>query len=246
MVKERIYFFDMTIIITGISSGIGHALALHYLTISDCTVVGIGRNNTIPDKNLIFFKKDLSKTTDFSFLKEIVQNATELILINNAGVIGNIERISEQELSDIQSTIQINTIAPLLLCQYVLQNFHLQLPLTIINISSGAGKKPITGWASYCASKAALDLFSQTIYLEEKERARNIKVYSVAPGVVDTPMQNTIRSASAANFSSLEHFKKLNDEKELTSVKTIVLKLTKLMSEPYNEAIIYSLRDISI
>lgn len=234
---------NKTIIITGISSGIGYTLTKHYLK-DGYNVIGIGRRNSIHHKNLLFISKDLTKTSDFSFLKESILNADELLLINNAGVIGNIERISEQKNSDIASTIQINTIAPMLLCQFVLQNFPLKNPLTIINISSGAGKRPIPSWASYCASKAALDLFSQTIYLEEKERDRNLKVYSIAPGVVDTPMQEQIRKADSSNFSSLHSFQLLKENNELTDLNTVVEKIETLLHSPYSGEVIYSLRDI--
>lgn len=231
----------MTVIITGISSGIGLALAKHYL---DCgkKVIGIGRRNPFRNDRLIFFEKDLSQTNDFSFLKQHLTDTDELLLFNNAGVIGSIQRIGEQETSDIVSTIQVNTIAPMLLCQFAVQHYPLHLPLTIVNISSGAGKRPVPGWASYCASKAALDLYSQTLYLEEKERGRNIKIYAVAPGVVDTPMQEKIRQADPATFSSLHSFISLKEDNELTDLKTVVTKMESLLSTPYSGEVIYSLR----
>lgn len=232
----------MAVIITGISSGIGYALTQYYLE-QNQRVIGIGRKNSIQHPNLFFFERDLSQNTDFRFLKKEIENSEDIILINNAGVIGNIERISEQQHSDIPHTIQVNTIAPMLLCQQVLRMTPLELPLTIINISSGAGRRPVPGWAGYCASKAALDLFSQTIYLEEKERNRNIKVYSVAPGVVDTPMQETIRNANPETFSSLESFISLKKNDELTDLATVVQKMQLLLSEPYSGSVIYSLRD---
>lgn len=235
----------MTVIITGISSGIGYALAQYYLK-QQVQVIGIGRKNNINHEKLTFFERDLAITTDFSFLEEIIHSSEELMLINNAGVIGNIERISEQKQSDISETIQINTIAPMLLCQYVLQQFNIQKLLTIVNISSGAGRRAIPSWASYCASKAALDLFSQTIYLEEKERGRAIRVYSVAPGVVDTPMQEKIRNAKSSTFSSLNSFIELKDKNELTNVDTLILKFEKLFSKEYSGEVIYSLREVSV
>lgn len=235
----------MTIIITGISSGIGHALAQHYLK-QQVKIVGIGRKNNIHHEKLTFFERDLATTTDFSFLKDTIHESEELMLINNAGVIGNIERISEQQQSDISETIQINTVVPMLLCQYVLQQFEIKKPLTIVNISSGAGRRAIPSWASYCASKAALDLFSQTIYLEEKERGRIIRVYSVAPGVVDTPMQEKIRNAKFSTFSALNSFIELKDKNQLTDVDTLILKFEKLFSKEYNGEVIYSLREISV
>lgn len=234
----------MTIIITGVSSGIGHALALHYLRHGH-TVIGIGRRNTIYHPNMVFLEKDLSNTTDFRYLYPYISESKELMLINNAGVIGQIERISEQVQSDIVSTLQVNSIAPMLLCQFILRHFPVNLPLTIINISSGAGKRPIPGWASYCASKAALDLFSQVIYLEEKEKNRQLKVYSVAPGVVDTPMQEQIRQADPESFSGHASFLSLKENNELTSVDQVVEKLMLLLSKPYDGEVICSLKEQS-
>lgn len=236
---------DKTIIITGVSSGIGYAFANHFLS-EENIVVGIGRTNSIQQDNFTFYENDLAITTDFSFLKNAIRTSKELILINNAGTIGNIERISEQVHSDIEQTIRLNTIAPMLLCQYVLQTFAIELPLTIINISSGAGKSPIPSWASYCASKAAIDLFSQTIYLEEQERNRNIKVYSVSPGVVDTPMQEKIRNASHTTFSALDSFIQLKKQDKLESLDAIVKKMNALLEKKYTGEVIYSLRDIFI
>lgn len=236
---------NKTVVITGVSSGIGYALANHFLSEGN-KVVGIGRTNSIQQDNFTFYKHDLAVTTDFSFLENAIKTSKELILINNAGTIGNIERISEQVNSDIEQTIRVNTIAPMLLCQYVLQKFSIELPLTIINISSGAGKHPIPSWASYCASKAAIDLFSQTIYLEEQERSRNIKVYSVSPGVVDTSMQEKIRNANHTTFSSLNSFIELKEQDKLTSLDTIVKKMKVLLEKKYSDEIIYSLRDILI
>ena len=51
----------------------------------------------------------------------------------------------------------------------------------VLNISSGAGRKPVSGWAVYGSSKAALDFYTQTLKLENPELA----VRSLAPGVVE-------------------------------------------------------------
>jgi benzil reductase ((S)-benzoin forming) len=234
-----------TFIITGTSSGIGRALALFYLEKGN-RVIGLSRRNDLTHPQFTFIQTDLSTTTDFIFLNSHIHQTEELVLINNAGVIGNIERISEQKQSDIAHTLQVNTIAPLLLMQYVLQARSIDLPLSIVNISSGAGKRPIPSWASYCASKAAIDLFSETVYLEEKERNRLVKIYSVAPGVVDTSMQEKIRQANAADFSSLDNFVQLKNNNELTNTALICRKLDHLLQLPYSGQVIYSLRDIDI
>jgi benzil reductase ((S)-benzoin forming) len=128
-------------------------------------------------------------------------------------------------------------------------NLLKQLPLnqkiTILNISSGAATRAIPGWASYCASKAALDRFSETIYLEEKEKGRNIRVFSLAPGVIDTDMQSTIRSADAQDFSSLETFQNLKLNKELISSQEIAEKLAVFIKTYPNDFAVGSLKLLS-
>lgn len=230
------------IIITGVSSGIGKALALDYLKRGEI-VIGIGRTNVISHENYSFMECDLSETENIKKLQFDLSGCDSLTLINNAGVVGRIERLSEQEISDVEEVISLNTIAPMLLTQQVLKEFPLDKEFTLINISSGAGKRAIPSWASYCASKAALDIFSQTILEEETELSRNIRVYSVSPGVVDTAMQEKIRSASLPTFSSWQSFIDLKEQNNLYSATDVVVKLKALLKVPYKNQVLHSLRD---
>ena len=232
----------MEVIITGTGSGIGRALAEFYLA-QGANVVGVSRSNSIAHPNFVFVKKDLLNEHTFDWLKSVVSFQRDLVVINNAGMIGNLERISEQDGSDIEEVLTLNTIRPMQLCQFVLKELPLSIPLTIINISSGAAKRPIAGWASYCSSKAAIDLFSQTIAAEEKERGRQLVVYSLAPGVVDTPMQEKIRSADTNAFSDVEHFKKLHADGQLISLNELIVKFERLIKKPYDGKVIQTLRD---
>lgn len=230
------------IIITGVSSGIGKALALNYLKKGE-KVIGIGRTNGIEHNNYSFQQCDLSQTKEIENLRFDFFDFDSVTLINNAGVIGNIERLSEQTHSDVEEVLTVNSIAPMLLTQKLLKFCPIDKEFILINISSGAGKRAIPSWTSYCASKAALDLFSQTVLEEELERGRKIKVYAIAPGVVDTSMQEKIRSASSPTFSSLQSFIDLKQQDKLASVDNVVKKITILLQEPYENEVLFSLRD---
>ena len=140
-----------------------------------------------------------------------------MILINNAGVLGTVKRISQQERDESQEIFQVNTLTPIQLCRKFAKQTKPSHELTIVNISSGAGRRAIPSWATYCASKAALDLFSETFQLEEQELGKNTRVFSLAPGVIDTSMQKLIRTCKQQDFSSFNQFKKLKEEKELKS-----------------------------
>lgn len=233
----------MKIFITGISKGLGKALALEFLQ-QGHSVVGIGRSHGIDHPHFSFIQCELE---DLEAVKKIrfAAEGEECLLINNAGLIGNIERISEQKDSDIQQVMIVNALAPMLLCQQFLKDIPASIKTSILNISSGAARRSIPSWAAYCSSKAALDRFSETVYLEELEKGRNIRVYSVAPGVLDTDMQQTIRSSSPIAFSSHENFVKMKEEHELQSPVQTAEKLIKLLSQPFEGQVISSLKEIA-
>jgi len=231
----------MHIYITGVSSGIGEALAKLYLAAGH-SVTGIGRSHSLQHPLFSFIPLDLA---DLNAVKAVQFDCSlsEAILINNAGQIGAIQRISEQEESDIERVMTINATAPMLLCQKFLQQFPIATPLTIVNISSGAANRAIPAWASYCASKIALDRFSETIQLEEKERGRSVKIYAVAPGVIDTPMQEKIRAASSTDFSSHSNFVQLKVTNELSSTEEIALKISRLISNSKVDKVVLTLKE---
>ena len=234
-----------TYIITGVSRGIGKALAEHFLS-KNHAVIGIGRTHSIQNQNFHFIELDLLDSAAIQHLHLPIMQSEEIILINNAGIIGNIERISSMKEDCFGEIMQVNVIAPIQLTRKISQFCGNEKQFTLVNISSGAGKRAIPSWAGYCASKAAIDLFSQTFLLEERELGKSTKVYSVAPGVIDTDMQIQIRSTNENAFSSLENFQNLKSENKLETPERIALKLDKLLSFNYTDGVIFSLNDVAI
>ncbi|MCE2710921.1 MAG: SDR family NAD(P)-dependent oxidoreductase [Cryomorphaceae bacterium] len=232
----------MKIYITGVSRGLGKALAEGFLS-EGYSVVGLGRTNCIQHPHFSFIQIDLR---EISALEKLVFSSEnqECMLINNAGVIGSIRRVSEQVNSDIEEVMTVNATVPLLLCQKFLQQIPFDCKATLLNISSGAASRSIPSWATYCASKAALDRFSETIYLEEKERNRNLRVFSISPGVIDTEMQERIRGASETEFSSSQTFHELFERGELQSAKEVSKKIFRLLNQPFDGRVIRSLKDV--
>lgn len=104
----------------------------------------------------------------------------------------------------------------------------------IINISSGAGKKPYFGWSNYCSAKAGMDIFTRCVGLEQVDKDYPVKSISFAPGIIDTEMQSEIRASNKENFKDLERFFSLKEEGKLLSpdeVSKYVLKLLELEYE---------------
>lgn len=223
----------MKVFITGVSKGLGEAFAQHFLE-QGVEVTGVGRSHRLDHPNFKFMSCDLSDRRQVEEI-DFGKISDEVIFINNAGIIGNIQRISDQKEPDAFQVMMINAIAPMLLCAKIAKSVDLKTPLSVVNISSGAGRRAIPSWAAYCASKAALDRFSETFYLEEKEKGRQIKVLSVAPGVIDTHMQETIRSTNQEDFSSISRFLELKEANELSSPNEVVMRVLDLLRNEEND-----------
>lgn len=202
--------------ITGTSRGLGKAFAEYLLENPTNNVIGISRQSSIKHPNYRHFHLDLTDVNaiaDFKF--ELHTNAKKIYLINNAGALGFIKPVGKLEASTIIKNYTLNLIAPSVLTNAFIACYNsTEAEKVIVNISSGAGKTPIDGWAVYCSSKAGLDMFSRVVDEEQKIHAhtpelaihRGFKIFSIAPGVVNTDMQDEIRSASKDDFSRLENF----------------------------------------
>jgi len=101
----------------------------------------------------------------------------------------------------------------------------------IINISSGAGRRPISGWSAYCASKAALDMATRVVALEAQSRRRPVEAVSLAPGVVDTDMQGEIRGMEPAQFADVERFRAMKAEGALRTAEDVAADILRLEGE---------------
>ena len=96
------------------------------------------------------------------------------MLINNAGVIAPVGPLERADAGEIERNLAVNLVAPMLLMRRFLRATASRSPLRrIINISSGAGRRPIFGWGAYCAAKAGLDMATRVVALEAADaRAR--------------------------------------------------------------------------
>lgn len=226
--------------ITGTSRGLGKAFAEYLLDNPSNLVVGIARQKTIEHKNYNHFYLDLSDVNEVTKFKfELHANAKKIYLINNAGTLGFIKPVGKLDASIIVKNYALNLIAPSILTNEFINCYETtDAEKVIVNISSGAGKYPVDGWATYCASKAGLDMFSKVVDEEQKLRSehaetsihKGFKIFSIAPGVVDTQMQDEIRKASKVDFSNLEKFISYKSNNELKSPLEISRKYFSILN----------------
>jgi benzil reductase ((S)-benzoin forming) len=154
-----------------------------------------------------------------------------VILINNAGWIGEISHIGKLSNQSISHIFEVNTIAPAILMNAFVKVYGKMkgAKRIVINVSSGAATKAIDGWSGYSASKAALNMLTQTAQIEAELDQSGIKFFAVAPGVVDTEMQQEIRNASSDDFSTLPKFIGLKESGQLSSPEFAAEKILYLI-----------------
>lgn len=186
-------------IITGASSGIGKATAVAFAQ-AGIDIAVLGRSQTKLAEVVATAQQlgveakaytiDLTEVAQVrSRMRDIAQNFGNInILVNNAGM-GYTNLLQDTSLSDWQQVINLNLTS-------VFECILALLPLmrdrgdgTIVNVASLAAHTPFPGWGAYSVSKAGLITLSKTLAAEE--RANGIRVVSVSPGAVNTPIWDT-------------------------------------------------------
>jgi len=240
-------------IITGASRGLGKALAETLLQQPDTSVLGVSRHATITHERYQHQPLDLSDMlavqNNLYKVFPARPDATSITLINNAGVMGEIAYVGELPNEHFEFVFDVNVIAPAMLMNTFLSAYSSQtsIPRTILNISSGAAQRPVDGWAAYCASKAALDALTRTAQQEQDLRGSGIQLRSLAPGVVNTSMQEHIRTADESSFSEAAKFSGLHSEGKLIEPKEAADKIVVWLQGPNDseENVTIRLSDLS-
>ncbi|GAB3333462.1 SDR family NAD(P)-dependent oxidoreductase [Marivirga atlantica] len=222
-------------IITGASKGIGRGLAEKALEDKDHNVIGISRTHSIQNDQYTALTADLSNPSEAASLSEKLysnkSNYDRIVLINNAGTLGDVNHMGNIDNSSISQLMDLNVSSPMILMNEFMKTLRdFSGEKIIINISSGAGKKAVDGWSGYCASKAALDMATRVAFDENKIEENHFKIFAVAPGVVDTQMQTQIRNTTKDSFSSVDRFISLKEDEQLSNEHEVAEKYFYILS----------------
>ncbi len=124
------------------------------------------------------------------------------VLVNNAGIGLGATSITEMSLADFRRQQSINVEGVFLGCKHGIKLMReAGNGGSIVNISSVAGLRGSAMLAGYCATKGAVRLFTKAVALECAQMKDGVRVNSVHPGIIETPIWMTVipGGASGAN-----------------------------------------------
>jgi short-subunit dehydrogenase len=160
------------IVITGVSSGLGAAMAAEFKAAGH-RVVGASRSfPTVPID--LWLRADITLPADRQRIVDdtLASYGRIDVLVNNAGI-GCYQTWEDLREEDLRAAFELNLFAPILLAKLCLPHL-LASGGSLINISSVAGKLYVPCMGPYCATKAALTFFSNTLRAETAHRGLHV------------------------------------------------------------------------
>jgi benzil reductase ((S)-benzoin forming) len=246
-----------TAIVTGVSRGLGEALARTLLA-GGFAVTGIGRTSgaALNGTHYRFVACDLTDTTDIdaaltpAFRAMADAQAEFLCLINNAATAGPVGTIGSLGSEALTSSMAVNLIAPVavanLFCRVFVGQMREQAGAQvqrIINVSSGAADSPLPGGGPYSIAKAGLEMLTRQLAAEHD--AATFRAITVRPGVIDTDMQTFMRSQTPETLPSIDLFKGFHREHRLVAPDTVAKKIVdKLVLSDVEQGRTYNYREL--
>lgn len=212
---------DKVVLITGSTHGIGSAMALEFAK-RGAKVLLNGRKE-LPSElagelnklsaTYHYLQVDLANTD----LKDFSEDAWNVygqvdILINNAGLNRDKMFIGMKE-ADFDQVIDLDLKVPFFLSKNLIKKMNKKRSGVIINLSSIVGIHGNAGQANYAAAKAGLIGLTKSIAREAA--MRNIRVNSIAPGMIDTQMTAVLSEHVKKNILEQIPLKRLGNPSEV-------------------------------
>ncbi len=206
---------DRVAVVTGASRGIGAGLVRAFLA-RGLRVAACARSapdaDQIPGEapGLFFERADVAVAEDVgNFARTARERLGPLDLwVNNAGILEPMGMVRNLEPEAFARHMAVNLSGVLNGTRAFLGLCHKEgRGGTLINVGSGASTSPYEGWGAYCAGKAAVDMLTRVTALEEARHG--VRVFALAPGIIETGMQVRIREQAESAFPSVQKFRDL-------------------------------------
>ncbi len=188
-------------VITGAADGIGRATAILFasegakLVLADINENGLKETLEAVRKqggDAVGQKTDVSYEAEVKSLIDLALHTYSQIdiLCNNAGIVGKIANLENQEGDDWQKVYGVNMLGAVFATKHAVGHMQTRKSGAIVNTASVAGIRSGAGGNAYSASKAALINFTQTAACDLG--GYNIRVNAVCPGLIETGMTRPI------------------------------------------------------
>jgi uncharacterized oxidoreductase len=184
-----------TILITGGGSGIDRGLAEELHKLGNRVIIA-GRRKQVLDEttaaNLGMRSISCDVESDASirdFAARVIADFPSLnMLINNAGIMRYEDLLGQEYLADAESMVATNLLGPIRLTAALLPHLKQQAHAAIMNVSSGLAFVPLVFTPTYCATKAAIHSYTQS--LRYQLRSTSIEVLELIPPYVQTDLMD--------------------------------------------------------
>lgn len=226
-------------LISGGASGLGRAaaqiLAEHgaRVVITDVQVDAGTKVSVDIGRDVLFLRQDVSKEEDWQrVMSQIIEEYGQLdVLVNNAALL-HMASIEDTSLEDWHRIHAVNSDGVFLGCKYAVETMKGTTQAgSIINISSGAGLRPISLVPAYGASKSVVWSLTRTTALHCAESGYPIRCNSIHPGVIRTPMmENTVPEGEDIDAVMAMHAE-VHPMKRLVTVEDVALSILYLASD---------------
>ena len=207
------------VIVTGASRGIGNSIA-KLLSKEDYQVIANYNKSEIEAKKLKeefgvdIFQSDVSKREEVKALINYTINKYKKIdcIINNAGI-DQVKMFVDITDQDWEYMIQNNLNSVFYMCQETIPYMVNRKEGSIINISSIWGQIGASCESHYAATKAAIDAITKSLAKELGDS--NIRVNSIAPGIIDTEMNNNLSEEEKEDIIKEIPLKKIGKKEDI-------------------------------
>ena len=223
-------------IVTGTTKGIGAALRDALAADANNLVITLSRAPTSLASPLNI-KLDVSdlQAIEPAFVEAMTHAVNRqfehAVLINNAGVVSPVGTFDQIGAAETANNLMVNVAAPMILAGlFSSATRQIAKQRLVVNISSGAAKRAIAGWSAYCAAKAALEMTTRVAALEASANDPTLSICSLAPGVVDTAMQASIRQTTESEFPDVARFRAMKADGLLRDAHDVAREIVALIA----------------
>ncbi|MCT4787089.1 SDR family NAD(P)-dependent oxidoreductase [Exiguobacterium aestuarii] len=171
-------------IITGVTHGIGYALANAF--VDQYEVIGLDIEDDPHIKGMLFYQVDLGNTEELQRVFEDIKTRVGRahVLINNGGIASLVKPIDELNVDTFKRVIDVNLVGTFTCAKYFLELNHDESYGRIVNMASTRASQNEPHWDAYGASKGGIVGLTHSLAISLSERP--VTVNAISPGWIHT------------------------------------------------------------